>query len=152
MTDVLYRYDYTIDFSGRVTLSCESWYVIKETPCGHWISPYKNDTFSEITKRFMKKQAIRPFAHEDKKEALRSFCARKRAEILHNERRVENARAALNEGIRLLHSQKEDWKCVYCGKKTMEKEHVVCDDCHTCGLLCLKCGMSIYLKECKCDD
>lgn len=100
MNDKMYRYQetrYSIgvdengDVSGDWTLKVEllEYHIVKTTPKGVWISLHLDSN-----KKFVKLGCLRQYAHKTKNEALKSFVARKRKQILILENQLSQAKSA----------------------------------------------------------
>lgn len=86
---VLYRYDTVRWSESRLMLTKREFPVIKETPCGAWISHYGG-------KKFVNLGAKKRYACPTEKEAFESFQARKRKQVGILTHRLAEAKAALN--------------------------------------------------------
>lgn len=73
----------------NVRLYMVSFDVVKETPCGFWISTL----FSN--RRWVSKTSRKRFAHPSPAEALEAFKRRKEAHVEHCRRRLHNAEEEL---------------------------------------------------------
>lgn len=98
-----YRYDDVLYEHGpHIHLS--TFYLVRETPCGHWISSSRHysersegEWFFNIDerKRWVSKTSRKRFAYPTKKQAMESFRARKRRQIDILEHRLKHAKQAL---------------------------------------------------------
>jgi len=98
-----YRYE-DLHYTDGVRIQEVVLYLIRETPCGYWISPnyhYKEAdegewwmAFSE-RKRWVSKTTRKRYAYPTKAEAMASFKARKRRQIDILEYRLRGAQEAL---------------------------------------------------------
>jgi len=88
---VLYRYDYQCNYDNNVSLYCQQFEAIKETPGGYWIAwPDRKNN-----RRWVAKNAIVSFAYADKKDALRNFMKRKRKQIFFAQNSLDRAKKGL---------------------------------------------------------
>ena len=91
-----YRYEEVQLFSG-VTLTLRVYNLIKETPCGYWISKYSCDSIflQSVRKRWVSKTSRKRFAYPTKEEAMINFKARKRRQIALLTGQLDQAKDAL---------------------------------------------------------
>ena len=84
---IFYRYD------GYDLLRVEEWVAVRETQHGWWIRPpWPTDGTGD---RFILKDARKRHAQPTKEEALVSYIARKKWQILHLERQLAKAKEGL---------------------------------------------------------
>lgn len=118
----LYRYKSRWNigiFSSLETVDvwCETYEVIKETPCGYWISDYKHhDPDKAIRNKYtwtkwVSKDGKKRYAYPTREEALHSFIIRKHRQIGHAERHLDFAKQSLKQAEHLkkeMQSEQED--------------------------------------------
>ena len=96
-----YRYE-EIQYEAGPRLYVRTMYLVRETPCGHWISDDEHPKEDDIyfykdqyhRKRWISKTSRKRFAYPTLKEALDNFKARKRRQVAILTYRLDNARAA----------------------------------------------------------
>ena len=90
-----YRYE-DIQYDHYVSVNEYHYYLIKETPCGYWISYYrKGHPFALDDKKWVSKTARKRFAYPTRMEAQISFKARKNAQIRILSTQLKRAKNAL---------------------------------------------------------
>lgn len=89
--EYLYRFDDTSTLMG-IQVKKRKFRVIKETPCGYWISLF--ESFDD--KKWVSKVAKKRYAYPTDIEALTSFKARKRRQIEILQAQINQAKAALS--------------------------------------------------------
>lgn len=93
-----YRY-IDIRTTNGVTLSLHEYRLVRETPCGLWIRPtYVGNEDTTLYDKWMRKDAFRRFAHNNKLDAIMGFIMRKRRQISIVSTQLDNARLALHHG------------------------------------------------------
>ncbi len=85
---ILYRFQEILWSERSVSLVKQEHPVIKETPCGAWIDYYGS-------RKFVRLDAKKQFAHKTEKEAFESFQARKRRQVSILKTKLAIAEAAL---------------------------------------------------------
>jgi len=105
--DILYRAEAYIDENGQVNITFVEYLIIRQTENGFWIRQ-KSFHYSPKNKKWIKKNAKRPFARQTKKQALDDLARRKKwhnafmHEKIHANERIlnyinENAVRIINE-------------------------------------------------------
>jgi hypothetical protein len=97
-----YRYE-DVQYECGPRIHLRTFYLIRETPCGHWISGSRNYNERNILyewahgrKRWVSKTSRKRFAYPTKAEAMTNFKARKRRQIDILEYRANRAKLALS--------------------------------------------------------
>ena len=99
-----YRYEdyyYSEDpYHSQVSVELSTFYLVKETPKGYWISSDPNYDENSIMalwhkKKWVSKTSIKRFAYPTKLEAIKNFMARKQRQIVLCNIKVEQAKTAL---------------------------------------------------------
>jgi hypothetical protein len=98
-----YRYE-DVQYEDGPRIHEQVLYLVRETPCGYWISPNRHYNeqdedkwFMAFTdrKRWVSKTSIKRYAYPTKQEAMANFKARKRRQIDILEYRLNRAKIAL---------------------------------------------------------
>lgn len=100
-----YRYeDFATGYNG-VVINLHTFDLLKETPCGYWISKYDTGGFywgvQKENKRWVSKTSRKRFAYPTKEEAKVNYMARKNRQVIIYTARLERARLALVKGGQL---------------------------------------------------
>lgn len=106
-------------FRDGLRLIAEKYYVMKETPAGHWVaSRYAPHwlRFEELRKRkhvrWVSKTSIKRHCYPTVEEALNSFKHRKRRQIAHLKLALEEAEfaaTAIEAGVDMKALEAEEW-------------------------------------------
>jgi hypothetical protein len=94
---VHYRYTEAVHEDG-LYLYEHKYYPVRETACFFFIVPewqYRNKVIEYKAKKRVSKDGLRRFCYPSKEDALRSFKARKRSQIMHAQDAVSRAKASL---------------------------------------------------------
>ena len=89
-----YRYE-DIQYDHYVSVNEYHYYLIKETPCGYWIS-LSPKLSSIYNKRWISKTSRKRFAYPTRIEAQESFKARKKRQIKILSAQLERAKGAIS--------------------------------------------------------
>ncbi len=103
----LYRYD-SINCQRTVELRLRTFTVIKETPCGYWVSEWAYTALAGdancLDKRWVSKTGRKRFCYTTKSKAMDSFLIRKRRhlDILTHQLKIAAIAARLDNSVESL--------------------------------------------------
>ena len=91
--------------SPHTTIVCKEFTVIRRTPKGAWISEEPKGYWLVSSKRFMRLDAGRLFAHATKREALQAFLRRKRYQLAQIQYQVDRVTSAIRLATKALEEE-----------------------------------------------
>ena len=111
--DMLMNWDYNLN-QAKVKIFLNEYRVIRETPCGYWISKYSdalihidNNLYPE--QRWVSKTSKKRFAYPTKHEALLNLKYRKQRQIKILERNLARAKSSLDLCLKELDFNRKEY-------------------------------------------